>query len=66
MPLGGIFLVEPPPQEMKPKLVHAKSTKTGTAFFKPMAPNDLKNGDLIAKFWIITEPNRRPASVRLS
>jgi hypothetical protein len=54
-PLGGIFLVDPPPQEIKPRLAQVRIDKTTTALFKPEAPNDMKNGDLIAKLWIITE-----------
>jgi hypothetical protein len=54
-PLGGIFLEDPPPQEIKPRLAQIRIDKTATALFKPEAPNDMKNGDLIAKFWIITE-----------
>jgi hypothetical protein len=58
-PLGGIFLDDPPPQETKPILVQIRIDKTATALFKPEAPNDMKNGDLIAKLWIITERAHR-------
>jgi hypothetical protein len=30
--------------------------RTRTILFKPKAPNDMKNGDLSAKSWIIADP----------
>jgi hypothetical protein len=62
-PLGGIFLEDLPPQETKPTLAQTRIDKTATALFKPEAPNDMKNGDLTAKLWIITE--RAHGSIRL-
>jgi hypothetical protein len=63
-PLGGIFLVDPPPQEIKPRLAQVRIDKTTTALFKPEAPNDMKNEDLIAKLWIITEREHLLARLR--
>lgn len=43
-------------------LTQIRINKTGTALFKPEAPNDMKNEDLIAKLRIITEPSHRIAN----
>src|SRR6202140_2339644 len=57
-PLGG-FLGLLEPQEMKPRLAHDPTTRARMVLFKRHAPNDMKKGDLIAKWWIITDPARR-------
>jgi hypothetical protein len=53
-PLGGPVFA-PPPQEIKLRLAHNPS-RTRMLLFKRLAPNDMKKGDLIAKWWIITDP----------
>ena len=42
---------------MKPRLAHSPTTTTRKRLFKRQAPNDMKKGDLIAKWWIITDPD---------
>jgi hypothetical protein len=45
-----------PPQEEKFKMAHNPTTSTRIRFFKRQAPKDMKKGDLIAKWWIIADP----------
>ena len=40
---------------MKLRLANNPRTLTRTLFFKRHAPNDMKKGDLIAEWWIITD-----------
>jgi hypothetical protein len=40
---------------MKPTLANTRMTGTRTVLFKRKAPNDMKNGDLNVKSWIITD-----------
>jgi hypothetical protein len=54
-PLGGFFFPLLP-QAMKLRLAHNPTTRTRMRLFKRRAPNDMKKGDLIAKWWIITDP----------
>jgi hypothetical protein len=54
-PLGtffGLLL----PQAMKLTLAHNPTMRTSMLLFKRLAPKDMKKGDLIAKCWIITDP----------
>ncbi len=44
------------PQERKLRLAHNPTTRTRMRLFKRKAPNGMKKGDLIAKCWIITDP----------
>jgi hypothetical protein len=53
-PLGG-FLKEEVLEPQETRLTLAKATKTSAALFKRKAPNDMKNGDLSAKSWIIAD-----------
>jgi hypothetical protein len=56
-PLGGLYALELyPPQETRFSPVHTRTTRTRMRFFKRQAPNDMKKRDLIAKWWIITDP----------
>src|ERR1035437_9356177 len=56
-PLGGRYpLVVYPPQESRFTPAHNPTTRTRMRLFKRQAPNDMKKGDLIAKWWIITDP----------
>jgi hypothetical protein len=57
-PLGGPVLAYPP-QEMQLRLAHKTMARTKMRFFKRQAPKDMKKGDLIAKWWIITDPAPR-------
>jgi hypothetical protein len=45
-----------PPQETRLSPAHKRATRTRMRFFKRQAPNDMKKGDLVAKWWIITDP----------
>jgi hypothetical protein len=54
-PLGGFFFAVLP-HETRPRVAHNASTRTSMLLFKRLAPNDMKKGDLIAKWWIITDP----------
>ena len=58
-PLGGFFLALLP-QAMKLRVAHNPTTRTRMRLFKRRAPNDMKKEDLIAKWWIITDPKPRP------
>jgi hypothetical protein len=48
--------LELPPQETRVRLPHTPSTTTKMRLFKRQAPNDMKKEDLIAKCWIIADP----------
>jgi hypothetical protein len=61
-PLGGFFLALLP-QAMKLRVAHNPTTRTRMHLFKRRAPNDMKKGDLIAKWWIITDPKPSPMLV---
>jgi hypothetical protein len=59
--LGGLDMVGPlPPQETRPKLASkSRARKRTTVFesdFKRRSPNNLKDGDLGAKYRIIADP----------
>jgi len=54
-PLGG-FLDLLLPQEIRLRLADNPTAKTRMRLFKRQAPNGMKKEDLIAKWWIITEP----------
>jgi hypothetical protein len=41
---------------MKLRLAHKTTTGTRMRLFKRQAPKDMKKEDLIAKWWIITDP----------
>jgi hypothetical protein len=58
-PLGPFLGEDEPPQETKPRQAQIKTNNAGTTLFKPEAPNDMKNEDLVAKSWIITDWKRR-------
>jgi hypothetical protein len=58
-PLGGFFLALLP-QAVKVRVAHNATTRTRMRLFKRRAPNDMKKGDLIAKWWIITDPKPGP------
>jgi len=55
-PLGGFLGLLLPPQELKLRAIHTPSTQTRMLLFKREAPNNMKKEDLIAKWWIITDP----------
>jgi len=55
-PLGGFFGWLLPPQERKLRADHTPTTQTRMRLFKREAPNNMKKEDLVAKWWIITDP----------
>jgi len=54
-----------PLQETRFSPAQNRATRTRMRFFKRQAPNDMKKGDLIAKWWIITDPALRLMKVNL-
>jgi hypothetical protein len=55
-PLGGFAGLLLPPQDKNVRLAHTPTTQTRMRLFKREAPNNMKKEDLVAKWWIITDP----------
>jgi hypothetical protein len=55
-PLGGFLGLLLPPQERKLRAAHTPTAQTRMRLFKREAPNNMKKEDLVAKWWIITDP----------
>jgi len=55
--LGGRLDPLDPPQEIRLATAHKPTIRTRMLLFKRRAPNNMKKGDLSAKWWIIADPN---------